>query len=66
MRRGYHVLTGAELFAENVRGEVSIATGIPTSSYSIEDMLLCRTAESLGLPYHAGLVSFPTVQRELR
>ena len=56
----------ADLFAENVRSELSLATSIPLSSYSIEDMLLCRAADSLGLPYHAGLVSFPTVQRELR
>jgi lysophosphatidylcholine acyltransferase/lyso-PAF acetyltransferase len=55
-----------ELFAENVRAEVSQATGIPTSSYSVEDMLLCRSAEKLGLPYRSGLVSYPTVQRELR
>lgn len=55
-----------ELFAENVRSEVSRATGIPVSSYSIEDMLLCRSAEALGMPYRTGLVSYPTVQRQLR
>ena len=60
------LLVHVELFAESVREEVSLATGIPTSSYSIEDMLLCRSAEKLGLPYHSGLVSYPTVQRELR
>ena len=60
------VVVHVELFAESVREEVSLATGIPTSSYSIEDMLLCRSAEKLGLPYHSGLVSYPTVQRELR
>ena len=55
-----------ELFAENVRQAVSKATGIPTSNYSLEDLVLCRRAEKLGLPYSAGLVFFPTLQHELQ
>ena len=51
-----------ELFAENVRREVSMATGIPASDYSLEDMLVCRRAEELGLPFHSGLISFPSLQ----
>ena len=55
-----------ELFAEAVRCAVGEATGIPLSNYSIEDMILCRSARQLGLPYCSGLVSYPTVQRELQ
>ena len=45
---------------------MSQATGIPTSNFALEDMLLCRKAEQLGLPYHAGLACFPSLQRELQ
>ena len=55
-----------ELFAENVRQDISKATGIPTSTYSVEDLLLCKRAEKLGLPYSAGLVSFSILQDELQ
>ena len=60
-----HCVT-VELYAESVRGEISQALGIPTSMYSVEDMLICRRAEKLGLPYPTGLVFYPTVRRELR
>ncbi|CAI8034716.1 Lysophosphatidylcholine acyltransferase 1 [Geodia barretti] len=55
-----------EVFAENVRKEVSRATGIPTSHYSVEDLLMCRKAEQLGLPFHSGLISFPCLNREFQ
>ena len=60
------VCVSLEVFAENVRKEVSRATGIPTSHYSVEDLLMCRKAEQLGLPFHSGLISFPCLNREFQ
>ena len=55
-----------ELFAENVRQAISKATGIPTATYSVENLLLCRRVKKLSLPYSAGLVSFSILQDELQ
>lgn len=54
-----------DLFAENIRNIVSRSSGVPPSDVAIEDMILCKMAQQLGMPYSTGIVEYAKVKKDL-
>ena len=55
-----------ELYANNVRKEISSYLKMPLSDYSYEDVRMMSRIEKHGLPYHIGLIGTNKVKKALR
>ncbi|KAA8494152.1 Lysophosphatidylcholine acyltransferase 2 [Porphyridium purpureum] len=58
-------LQAPALFAERVRTAMANALEIPKSKYSVDDMLMMKSAMRLGLPAESGMVEFWQLKQKL-